>query len=117
MQGENNVVQSTGRIGDNLINVMQACLQFSDMLMKADPVLLCDGFIILIGILTVLLGTLQEASDVSKSASAKLMRFAAALDLDAKHQRALAQTAIARNMAVGNYGCALSRAWVEMGSL
>ncbi len=43
---------------------------------------------------------------MSKSASAKLMRFAAALDLDPKHQRALAQTAIARNMAVGNYGCA-----------
>jgi hypothetical protein len=42
---------------------------------------------------------------MSKSASAKLMRFAAALELDARHQRALAQTAIARNMAVGNYGC------------
>ncbi|EIE25272.1 hypothetical protein COCSUDRAFT_65173 [Coccomyxa subellipsoidea C-169] len=51
----------------------------------------------------------KEASDMSKSASAKLMRFAAALDLDPKHQRALAQTAIARNMAVGNYGYAATQ--------
>lgn len=48
---------------------------------------------------------LQGAMGVSQGASAKLMRFAAALQLDAKHHQALVQSAIARNMAVGNYGC------------
>ena len=73
--------------------------------MKAGPAQLWRLLSQPIGILTILVLALQEASDLSKGASAKLMRFAAALDLDAKHQRALAQTAIARNMAVGNYGC------------
>ncbi len=48
----------------------------------------------------------QGASRASQAASAKLMRFAATLQLEPKHRHALVQTAIARNMAVGNYGCA-----------
>lgn len=46
----------------------------------------------------------QGAARASQGASAKLMRFAAALKLEAKHRHALVQTAIARNMAIGNYG-------------
>ena len=48
----------------------------------------------------------QGAARASQAASAKLMRFAATLKLDPKHRHALLQTAIARNMAIGNYGCA-----------
>jgi hypothetical protein len=48
----------------------------------------------------------QSAAGASQGGSARLMRFAAALRLDARHRQALLQSAIARNMAVGNYGCA-----------
>ena len=48
----------------------------------------------------------QSAAGASQGGSAKLMRFAAALHLDARHRQALLQAAIARNMAVGNHGCA-----------
>ena len=41
---------------------------------------------------------------MSQETGARLQRFAAALDLDDKHKRALVQSAAARNMEVGNYG-------------
>ena len=56
-----------------------------------------EWFIIIITI------ALQGAAAASQAGSAKLMRFAAALRLDARHQQALLQSSIARNMAIGNY--------------
>ena len=47
---------------------------------------------------------LQAAATTPQGVSAKLMRFASALAVDAKHQVALTTSAIAKNMAVANYG-------------
>ncbi len=47
---------------------------------------------------------MQAAATTPQGVSAKLMRFASALAVDAKHQVALTTSAIAKNMAVANYG-------------
>ncbi|CAK0749293.1 hypothetical protein CVIRNUC_001899 [Coccomyxa viridis] len=48
----------------------------------------------------------KAAATTPQGVSAKLMRFASALAVDAKHQVALTTSAIAKNMAVANYGYA-----------
>ena len=52
------------------------------------------------------LAALQAAEHAPPPTAARLLRFACALRLGDQHRRALAHSAVTKNMEVSNFGCA-----------
>jgi len=54
-------------------------------------------------------GRRQAADGAPPPTAARLLRFACALHLAERHRRALAHSAVMRNMEAGNFGCGARR--------